>query len=273
MNLSDVALTVLIFIVAVLYSSVGHAGASGYMASMALFDVSDTVMRPTQLLLNIFVSIIASYKFWRAGHFSWRLFWPFAVTSVPAALLGGTIKLPSEYFRPLIALVLLYSAWRMAIFKAPEVERKGEPRIDVCLAIGAALGFLSGLVGVGGGIFLSPLLLMLGWAGIRETAATSAMFILVNSIAGVVGVLWGGKVAVPPLFVYWIPLVVVGGYLGSHLGSRKLNTLALRRLLSIVLVLAAANEGIKLFKPKSPKPATTQAVPSETDATTNAETK
>jgi uncharacterized membrane protein YfcA len=270
MDLRDVALTVLILIVAVLYSSVGHAGASGYMASMALFDVSDTVMRPTQLLLNIFVSIIASYKFWRAGHFSWRLFWPFAVTSVPAALLGGLIKLPSEYFQPLIALVLLYSAWRMAIFKEPkEVAQKREPRIDVCLAIGAVLGFLSGLVGVGGGIFLSPLLLMLGWAGIRETAATSAMFILVNSIAGVVGVLWGGKVAVPPLFVYWIPLVVIGGYLGSHLGSRKLNTLALRRLLAIVLVLAAANEGIKLLRNK-PKPTT---APSDVEAKANLEAK
>jgi uncharacterized membrane protein YfcA len=273
MNLSDVALTVLIFIVAVLYSSVGHAGASGYMASMALFDVSDTIMRPTQLLLNIFVSIVASYKFWGAGHFSWRLFWPFAVTSIPAALLGGTIKLPPEYFRPLIALVLLYSAWRMAIFKTPEVARKAQPRIGLCLAIGAALGFLSGLVGVGGGIFLSPMLLMLGWAGIRETAATSAMFILVNSIAGVAGVLWGGKVAVPPLFAYWIPLVVVGGYFGSHLGSKKLNTLALRRLLSIVLLVAAANEGIKLLNPKPPKPATTITRPLGADAKVTPEAK
>lgn len=252
MELSDLILTALIFAVALLYSSVGHAGASGYVAAMALFGLTPAVMKPTALLLNIFVSIVGTYKFWRAGHFSWRLFWPFAVASIPAAFLGGKLTLPPLYYKPVVAVVLVYSAWRMAIFTPHEAERKHAPRVDVCLAVGALLGFVSGLVGVGGGIFLSPLLLLLGWATIRETAAISAMFILVNSISGIGGLLQSGnKLDLPSMFVVWIPLVIVGGYLGSHYGSGKLNTVTLRRLLAVVLLIAAAklvDESIKPFR-------------------------
>jgi uncharacterized membrane protein YfcA len=233
-------LTVLIFAAAVLYSSVGHAGASGYLAAMALFGIVPDVMKATALCLNILVSIIATYKFWRAGHFSWRLFWPFAATSIPLAFVGGWVTLPTTPYKIVVGLVLVYSAWRMAIFEPPkDGERAAAPRIDVCLLTGAVLGFLSGLVGVGGGIFLSPLLLLLGWASVRQTAAVSAAFILVNSIAGILGQL-SKQPELPAALPVWAAAAVVGGFIGAHYGSRKLETVALRRLLAVVLVIAGA---------------------------------
>lgn len=224
---------------AVLYSSVGHAGASGYLAVMALFGVAPAVMRPTALTLNILVATIATVKFYRAGCFSWRLFWPFALTSVPAAFLGGRLDLPSDAYRAVVGVVLLYAAWRMfrsARSREPE-QTPRRPPVWVALLAGAGIGLLSGLTGVGGGIFLSPLLLILGWARMRESSGVAALFILVNSIAGLLGVA-STVSALPQGLLLWAPAAILGGWIGAEFGSRRLAPPILRQLLALVLLVA-----------------------------------
>src|SRR6201987_1454013 len=163
-----------IALVAFLYSSVGHAGASGYIATMTLFGVAATVIRPTALVLNILVATIGSFQFWRAGHFSWKLFWPFGLFSVPAAYFGGYLQPSASVLRILIGLVLLFSAVRL-IFRRADPVRTTPPSQPIAIGVGAGLGFLSGLTGTGGGIFLTPLLLFCRWARIRQAAAVSAL--------------------------------------------------------------------------------------------------
>src|ERR1700694_4701321 len=181
------------------YASVGHGGASAYIAAMALAGIAPAQMRPIALVLNILVSSIATYKFWRAGHFRWRLFWPFAVVSIPMAYLGGAISLPGNAYKVVVGVVLLYAAWQLwqSGRRGEEMRTLHEPPLPWAMAIGAALGLLSGLTGVGGGIFLSPLLLMLGWAGTKQTSAVAAPFILVNSIAGLAAVFVGKSASLP----------------------------------------------------------------------------
>src|SRR5262249_39514112 len=179
-------LGLLIFAAAVLYSSVGHAGASGYLAAMALFGVAPAVMKPAALTLNIAVALITTFRFYRAGHFSWRLSWPFVVSSVPLAFVGGAITLPGAVYRVLVGLIMLFAAYRMFWYADHETTTV-EPWRVAALGCGAVLGFVSGLTGVGGGIFLSPLLLFMGWANFKQTAGTSSAFILLNSTAGLLG--------------------------------------------------------------------------------------
>jgi uncharacterized membrane protein YfcA len=237
-----------LFAVAVLYSSVGHAGASGYLAVMALAGLTPEVMKPTALVLNLVVGAVGAVQFARAGHFHARTFWPFAVGSIPAAWLGGTIRLPLPSYKALVGAVLVLSAVRLlwtARRGSAERDRAADavvPPLAGALPIGAGLGFLSGLTGVGGGIFLSPLLLFLGWAGAKRTAAVSVCFILVNSAAGLLGHL-ASLQRVPSEVSLWAPVVFAGGLVGSTLGSRKLPGTAIRRLLAVVLVLA----GVKLL--------------------------
>lgn len=244
MTLTTVAvLTLLIFFAAILYSSVGHAGASGYLAAMALFGLAPAVMRPTALLLNILVATIATYKFHRAGHFVWRLFWPFALASAPFAYLGGKTKLPDVYYKYLVGAVLLYSAYRF--IRNPHIgdeEIQKSPTLWPMLIFGAMLGLLSGLTGVGGGIFLSPMLLFLGWAKTRQVSAVSAAFILVNSISGFAG-LMSHAPTVPKQISFFAIAAVVGGFIGSEYGSRRIAGANLKRLLAAVLVIA----GIKMI--------------------------
>lgn len=227
---------VAIFLVAVMYSSVGHGGASGYLAVMALLAVAPEVTRPTALTLNLFVASIATVQYYRAGHFSWRLFIPFAIASIPMAYLGGTIQLPTNVYKIVLGVVLILAAARLAWrFEGDDDEK--EPPIWLAFIIGAVLGLLSGLVGVGGGIFLTPLLLILHWAGAKKAAGVSALFIFVNSAAGLAGA-WP-KMPQPPGEVYfWIAAAVVGGIIGSTLGSRRFDSLMLRRVLALVLVFA-----------------------------------
>jgi len=224
------------------YASVGHGGASAYIAAMALAGLAPAEMRPIALLLNILVSSLAAYKFWRAGHFRWRLFWPFAAVSIPFAYLGGAISLPGNVYKIVVGVVLLYAAWQLwrSGRAGDEMRPVGEPPIPLAIAIGAALGLLSGLTGVGGGIFLSPLLLMLGWAGTKQTSAVSAPFILVNSIAGLAAGYVAGTAALPQMTWMLAGAVLVGGWFGAEYGSRRFTNPLVRRVLAVVLGVAGS---------------------------------
>ena len=247
MPLSEVlTLAALIFLAALLYSSVGHAGASGYLAAMALFGVSAQVMKPTALSLNLLVATIATVQFIRAGSFSWPRFWPFALGSIPLAFLGGAMHVPGSLYKPLVGIVLLFGAVQLVRSSLQRNEAGHEkvvaPNPIIAVLCGAGIGLLAGLTGTGGGIFLSPLLLFMGWAQMRGTAGVSAAFILVNSAAGLAGN-WASVRALPPAIPVWAIAAVLGGVIGSHFGSRRLGNRTLRRLLAIVLVVA----GLKLI--------------------------
>ena len=220
-----------------LYSSVGHGGASGYLAAMALFGVSAPFMKPAALAMNIVVAGLVFARLWRAGFFNARLFWPFALGSVPLAFLGGAIQLHERAYQYLVAVALLVAAWRL-LLTSHEPPTREAPRSGAALPVGAGLGFVSGLTGVGGGIFLSPLLLFLRWANMRTTAAISAAFILVNSVAGLAGLITTGVSL--PRGLPWMTLAALGGALvGSELAVRRLAPVRLRQLLGVVLVIAA----------------------------------
>lgn len=234
-------LTLAIFIVAFLYSCVGHAGASGYIAVMSLFSLAPTVIKPTALVLNILVACIGTWQFWRAGHFSWRLFWPFAVLAMPMAFLGGYIDLPTHVFKVIVGIVLLFSAAGF-LFRPPEDTVAEEPTPLVAIPIGAGLGLLSGLTGTGGGIFLTPLLLFRRWARAKAAAAVSALFILVNSASGLLGNLSSTKLF-PSFAIVFAIAAVIGGTAGSYLGSQRFEHTTIKRLLAIVLLIA----GFKLI--------------------------
>ena len=227
-----------IFVVAVLYSSVGHGGASGYLAVMAFLAVAPGVTRPTALVLNLFVASIATVQFWRAGHFSWGLFWPFAAASIPFAFLGGMIKLPTGVYTILLGAVLLFAAFRLAWSFTQEVPEVRRPNVWLALAIGAGIGLLSGLVGVGGGIFLTPVLLLMNWSETKTAAGVSALFIFVNSAAGLAGN-YSQVSVLPASSLTWIGAAIAGGVVGSLLGAKKFESLMLRRVLAAVLLMAA----------------------------------
>lgn len=242
MSLSEtLIIAVLFFAAAALYASVGHAGASAYLAVMGLFGLAPAVMKPTALALNILVAVLATAKFYRAGLFSWSLFWPFAIVSVPAAFAGGAMMLPAHWYKLVVGLVLLYAAvWMFRSSRRPlSTTTPKPPPLIVALVTGAVLGFLSGLTGVGGGIFLSPLLLYMGWAETRATSAVAAPFILVNSIAGLLGH-FSSVAQLPPNIPIWGAAVLIGGWLGASYGSRRAPAPVLRQLLSLVLLLASA---------------------------------
>jgi uncharacterized membrane protein YfcA len=235
-----------IFMVAVLYSSVGHAGASGYLAVMAFLAVAPELTRPTALVLNLFVASIGTVQFFRAGYFSWRIFWPFALTSIPMSFVGGSLTLPTHIYKMVLGAVLIFAAVRLAWKISSETEAR-YPNIAVGLVIGALIGLLSGLVGVGGGIFLTPVLLLMNWSETKTAAGVSVVFILVNSMAGLFGNWLLGKNSqltnLPPEVWIWIIAAIVGGLVGSTLGSRKYNSITLRRVLAVVLLFA----GVKLI--------------------------
>ncbi|HVO66351.1 MAG TPA: sulfite exporter TauE/SafE family protein [Syntrophales bacterium] len=230
-------LSVCVALVAVLYSCVGHGGASGYIAVMMIFGILPGVIKPTALVLNILVSSIAAVQFYRAGYFRWRLFWPFACTSVPFAYAGGYFILPIEVYKLAVGVTLLFSAMRLLVRSPLQKDEINHPSIPVSLLVGAVIGLTSGLIGVGGGIFLSPLLILMGWAGIKETAAVSAFFVLVNSASGLFGHVNAAQ-NVPPMALMIAGAAVFGGLAGSYLGSRRLPLLVIQRALSIVLVVA-----------------------------------
>lgn len=240
MGIEELLLTALMFVAALLYSSVGHAGASGYLAAMALFGLAPEVMRPTALALNILVASLATYRYTRAGQNDLKLLVPFVVASIPAAFVGGLIHVPHGVYKPLIGIVLLFSAFHLArtARKAPMSDRVTvRPKMAVALVTGAGLGLLAGLSGTGGGIFLSPLLLMMRWAPTRSVSGIASTFILLNSIAGLAGTTFSIG-SLPQALPLWAAAVLVGGLIGTHLGTKKLSIPGIRYLLALVLIVA-----------------------------------
>lgn len=245
----ELLLPLLLFAAAVLYTSVGHAGASGYLAAMAFVGLAPAEMRPAALVLNLLAAAPTVTQFALAGHFDRRLFVPLVVGSVPFAFLGGGQSLPPHVYRLLLASALLLAAARLALPIGRDAATRRLPAWGAVL-LGAGIGYLSGLTGVGGGIYLTPVLLLAGFAATKPAAGVSAAFILANSLAGLGGTLWAGK-PIPTALPVWCAAVVAGGLIGSTLGSRVLGSPTLRRLLAAVLLVAAYKSAL----PPAPKPA------------------
>ena len=226
---------VLFLFVAFVYSSVGHAGASGYLAVMALLSFPLIEIKSTSLILNIIVASIASYKFISAGYFDKKVFFSFAVTSIPAAFIGGVITLDPHLFKIFAGIFLLLSAVGLVIkSKRIDQDKTSEVNIYTALVVGAVIGLFSGLIGVGGGIFLSPLIILMGWTSLKKTSGVSALFILCNSIIGLAGHIYTNAFHVHQIY-YWIAAVIIGGLAGSHLGSTLYNNKILMGILFVVL--------------------------------------
>jgi uncharacterized membrane protein YfcA len=233
----------LLAIVAFLYSSVGHGGASGYLAVMALVGVAPSMMKSSALVMNLAVSLFSFIGFYRAGHFRINLFLPFALASIPMAYLGGTMTLPDSIYKKILAACILISIARLLYqFRTEETPNRRVP-LWAALLSGAAIGLLSGMIGIGGGIILSPLMLLMRWAKLKETAAVSALFIFVNSLSGLYGQLSKGGVHLTPDLQWAVAATIVGGLLGSYFGSQRFNIPTLRYLLAFGLIIAC----VKLF--------------------------
>lgn len=224
-------------LVAFMYAGVGHGGASGYLALMALFVFPVEFMKPTALLLNIFVAGISFLAFKRKGHFKWKLFYPFAIASIPAAFVGGYLEVEPTIYKRVLAILLLFSILKMLGFLGKEKQVLKEIKLWQGLLAGSTIGFLSGMIGIGGGIILSPLILIMGWGNMKETAAVSALFIFVNSVAGMGGYLSKGSTLDVQSFAL-VAIALVGGSIGAFYGSGKMNSRQLRYMLAFVLVIA-----------------------------------
>lgn len=234
----------LIAVGAFVYAMVGHGGASGYLALMALAGVPLLLARPSALMINLFVSAIAFTQYARAGYFRWSLFWPFAITSVPMAWLGARVEIDQLVYKRILAVCLLLAVVRLwGFFGAKDNTRQAVP-LAVALVIGAVLGFISGLISIGGGILLSPVLLLMRWADTKVTACTSALFILVNSAAGLAGTTDLAAVIDAHLLT-WVAVALIAGLVGAYIGARRLEQPRLRQALGVVLLFAC----VKLWWP------------------------
>jgi uncharacterized protein len=228
----------LLFTIAFLYASVGHGGASGYLALMAIFSFTPEVMKPTALLLNLFVSAVSFVQFYRGGHFKWTIFLPLALASVPLAFLGGLITVDGTIYKKILGLLLLIPIVRFLFFANIRVEEIKKSNLILSVLIGAVIGFLSGLIGIGGGIILSPVLLLLKWTDQKQTAAISALFIFVNSLSGLGGQLTKGIHFSSDMYAY-VAIAFVAGLCGAYFGSLKFKQTILKNTLAMVLLLAA----------------------------------
>lgn len=231
-----------LFVVAALYASVGHGGASGYLALMAIAGVSTVFMKPSALILNIFVSSISLFAFYRAGYFKWKILLPFVITSIPMAFIGAGLEISPTLYKQILGVCLFIATLRILIRPRKLDEESRSLNWPAALLAGAVVGFFSGMIGIGGGIILSPLLLITRWANVKETAAVSAAFILVNSIAGLSGHVIAGM-EIPPNIISWVIVAFAGGLFGSYIGSRKVSYVQLKYILAVVLLVAS----VKLF--------------------------
>lgn len=228
----------LLFIVAFLYASVGHGGASGYLALMALFGFSAAIMKSSALVLNIFVSLISFYQYYKGGHFKWKLFLPFIITSIPASFIGAYIILDAMMYKKILGVLLIFPILRLLGIIGKETETIREVRIAWALIIGGIIGLLSGMIGIGGGIILSPVILLLHWGNMKETAAVSALFIFVNSFAGLLGLMAQGTQIDSQIYL-WLLVAIAGGIAGAYVGRKLLSNKALKAILALVMVIAS----------------------------------
>ncbi|MFV9551222.1 sulfite exporter TauE/SafE family protein [Algibacter sp. PT7-4] len=226
-------------IISFLYSSVGHGGASGYLALMALFSFAPENMKPTALLLNIFVAGISFFYYYKAGYFNKKLFIPFAITSIPFAYLGGTLEIHASLYKKILAVLLVFAILKMLNVFGKENNTIKQLKLWQGLLVGAIIGFFSGLIGIGGGIILTPIILLLHWGKMKEAAAVSALFIWVNSVAGLIGQITSGVSIKSQSFLFVI-IALIGGVFGGYYGSKKLNNQILRYILAFVLIIACA---------------------------------
>ena len=227
----------LLFIVAMLYSSVGHSGASGYLALMAIYAFTPDVMKPTALILNLFVSLTSFVQFYRGEHFKWKIFLPLAIASIPMAFIGGLIIMEASVYKKILGSLLFIPIIRFLFFaNVPDHELK-KSNVILSVLIGCFIGFLSGLIGIGGGIILSPILLLLKWTNQKQTAAISALFIFVNSLSGLAGQLTKG-INISPDMLSYVAVAFAGGVCGAYLGALKFNQNILKNTLAVVLMVA-----------------------------------
>ena len=235
----DLLFLILLLVVALLYSSVGHGGASGYIALMTIWGIEVATVRSTALVLNGFVSLIAFIQYYRQGHFKWSLTFPFLITSVPFAFLGAMIAIDSALYKKILGVILIISVIRLLVSFHQKEGPLREMNLWLSMLAGAAIGFLSGMIGIGGGIILSPLILLAGWAGIKNTSATSALFIFINSIAGLAGVWMKDQFSFSSQTVIWVGVAIAGALAGAYWGSRLAAVKQMRYILALVLAIAS----------------------------------
>jgi uncharacterized membrane protein YfcA len=227
-----------LFVVAFLYASVGHGGASGYLALMAIYGIAPDVMKPTALLLNLFVSLTAFIQFYRGSYFRKDIFIPLALASVPLAFIGGLIAIDENIYKRILGVLLLFPIFRLLFFRNADVSEMKPAKWYLSLLIGGIIGLLSGMIGMGGGIILSPVLLLLKWTNQKQTAAISALFIFVNSIGGLAGQLTKG-IHFSTDMLWYVVIAFAGGMCGAYFGALKFNQNILKNMLALVLCLAA----------------------------------
>ncbi len=228
----------ILFVVALLYASVGHGGASGYLALMAVYNFTPDVMKPTALMLNLFVSLTSFLLYYKGGHFKWKVFLPFALASIPFSFLGGTISLDVQLYKKILGVLLLFPVIRFFVLPNTDDNHLKPNKLFISLLFGTIIGFLSGLIGIGGGILLSPILLLFNWTNQKQTAAISALFIFVNSIAGLAGQLSHG-IQMDPSMLSFVAIAFSGGLIGAWLGALKFNQQILKYTLAVVLLMAS----------------------------------
>lgn len=233
----DIYIALVLFVVGFLYASVGHGGASGYIAVFSIFSIPVVQYKPLILILNMLVAGVALFQFWRAGYMKWSICWPFLLTSVPAAFLGSKYAFAGQFYYYLLGFALLFPVIRLLGLGPREQESTRPVDIRKALVIGVLLGALAGMLNIGGGIFLSPVLILLRWANAKEAASASALFIFMNSLSGFLGS--NAPIQVDPQISYWFCAAAIGGFCGSYFGSVKFPQLAVRYLLSLVLLIAS----------------------------------
>lgn len=233
----DISIAFALYVIGFLYASVGHGGASGYIAVLSLFTIPVSTYKPLILILNILVAGMGFYQFSKAGYFKWKLCRPFLITSIPAAFIGSKYALEGNIYHYLLGLALLLPIIKLLGIKPKEGETQKEVKFIPALLIGVLLGGFSGMLNIGGGIFLSPVLILLGWANVKEAAAASALFIVLNSMSGLLGS--SALLVISPPAITWFIMAAAGGITGAYWGSSRFQHITVRYLLSVVLAIAS----------------------------------